>query len=142
MKALDTPALLAILEGRREARWILDELEGEEVCTTEINLFELQASVLADKRSERTRRMLALDRLRRRISIFPLDEKSTRAAAHLWAERKAVSVPLGALILGTLEAYGATELLTTEAGRFQMAGSPVPIRLLRSRPPKRTKSRN
>ena len=78
MKALDSPALLAILEGRKEASWILREIAGEEACTTEVNLFELEAAVLSDRRGDRARRLAALERLRRRITVLPVNEEPFR----------------------------------------------------------------
>lgn len=133
MKALDTPALLAILERRREAAWVLDEVAGGEVCTTEVNLFELEAAVLGERRSERARRLAALERLRKRISVLPVDDKAARTAARIIAEGKGATTTVAALVLGCVSSGGATELLTTEAGRIHAASSPVTIRLLRSR---------
>jgi predicted nucleic acid-binding protein len=141
VKALDTPALLALLEGRKEAEWILGEIAGGEVCTTEVNLFELEAAVLADRRADRTRRLAVLERLRRRISVLPLDDRASRAAARIIAGGKGATTATAALVLGSVSAGGATELLTTEAGRFQGASSAVPIRLLRSKPRKSAVSR-
>lgn len=141
VKALDTPALLAILEGRREAAWLIEEVAGGEVGTTEVNLCELEAAVRADGRADRARRLAALDRLRRRISVFAVDEKATRAASRLVAEGHGATSLTTGLILGTVQANGATELITTQAGRFEGAHSPVPIRLMRSKPLKRIESR-
>ena len=42
MKGLDTPVLLAILHDQDGAKALLHSLRGEELATTEINLFELE----------------------------------------------------------------------------------------------------
>lgn len=141
MKALDTPALLALLEGRREATWILGEVAGGEVCTTEVNMFELEAAVLSDRRSERSRRLAALQRLRQRITVLPLDEKGASAAARVLSAGGSPAPSLSALVLGIAASHGAVEVLTTEAGRFPSGSSPVPVRLLRSKPLRSAQSR-
>ncbi|MCI4335624.1 MAG: PIN domain-containing protein [Thermoplasmata archaeon] len=135
MKALDTPVLLAILEGRPEGRGVLRDLAVGEVCTTELNLFELEAMARADSKAARTHRLAAIERLRRKISILAFDERASRIAARLAADHKGATSSLGWLILGILVANGANELLTTESARYVVGSSPVRIRLVtKSRP--------
>jgi predicted nucleic acid-binding protein len=54
MKALDTPVLLAILEGVPAARDLLRRLKGSELATTEANLLELTLLASAGPRGRRT----------------------------------------------------------------------------------------
>ena len=54
MKALDTPVLLEILHDSPRVKELLKGLRGEELATTEINLFELRLlAVQGGRTSER-----------------------------------------------------------------------------------------
>ena len=67
MKALDTPVLLAMLHDAAGAKELLKSLRGEELATTELNLFELRALASEGPRAQRESRETALARLRRRV---------------------------------------------------------------------------
>lgn len=114
MKGLDTGALLEILEGAAGARKAVKKLRGEELATTELNLLEL--SVLAGKGAPRGRaeRFAAIGRLRRRLTVLPIDGRAIDLAA------RQVTGGAGALPVSTLaallafEAAGCETLLTSD----------------------------
>jgi len=138
MKALDTPILLALLEGRREAIDLADSLAGEEVCTTEANLFELECVARDAGGAQRTRRLAALDRLRHKMTVLPIDDRAVHAASALVGGRKDPVPPLVALTLGVLASCGVSEVFTTEGGHLESAGGAVKVTHVRR---KTTKSR-
>lgn len=116
MKGLDTPALLEILEGTPAARQELKRLRGEELSTTEGNLLEL--TLLASRGGSRSRssRLEAVERLRRRLTILPLDGRATGAASLQIRKAQGGPAPLLYAILGAFEAAGCAELLTADPG--------------------------
>ena len=116
MKGLDTPVLLALLEGAPKPRALVRALAGEELATTEVNLFEIELLGRRDKTPGKERRMQALERLRRKLTVLPIDEESTRRAAAIAASARQ-SAPAGTwLCLGAAEAHGCTEWITTATG--------------------------
>ena len=112
MKALDTPVLLALLDGEPAARELLRRLRGHEVATTEGNLLEL--AVLAGRSGGRgAARREALTRLRRRITVLPLDERALEEAARRSARGElGGATPLVAGMLAALEVAGCDELVS------------------------------
>lgn len=116
MKGLDTPVLLALLEGAPKARALVRALSGEELATTEVNLFEIELIGRRDKSPGKERRMQALERLRRKLTVLSIDEEATRRAAVIAASARQ-SAPEGTwLCLGAAEAHGCSEWITTAAG--------------------------
>jgi predicted nucleic acid-binding protein len=114
MKALDTPVLLAFLRGSPGARALVRSLSGEEIATTELNFYELEALARLDPHPGRERRLAALDRLRRKLTVLPVDERGVRAGLrHLKNHSHSVATPNLDLILGTLEANGCSEWITS-----------------------------
>lgn len=114
MKALDTGLLLALLEGSAKARELVRRLRGVELATTEANLLELAYFASSGSQRGRSSRLAALERLRQRLTVLPLDARSiagasVRIARH--AER--VSPTVGAM-MGALSAAGCEELLTDD----------------------------
>ncbi len=112
MKGLDSSAILALLHGDRAIERTLRSWAGEEIATSELCLIELTAMLLGKPPRIRASRLEALARLRRRLSVLPVDH---RVQAILAARSGAVTTP-GALqmatILATLEAAGCDEVLT------------------------------
>lgn len=122
MKCLDTPLLAGLLRGGPDPdRW-LGDLGGEEVATTEVNLYELER--LARKPSRGARwRVKALEEVRREMTVLEVDPESVRQAgrllgpsAHPFGGRgrdptlwDRILVPL---ILGAAKAHGAREFWT------------------------------
>ncbi len=111
MRALDTPVLLSILHGAPVAKSLLKSLSGEELATTEVNLLELSALAARAPGGSRAQRIRELERLRRRLTVLPIDSRAhAEATARLTADRP------GGLLLwamyGALQAHGCAELIT------------------------------
>jgi predicted nucleic acid-binding protein len=119
MKGLDTPVLLRLLRGEPRVCQYLRKLGPGELCTTTINLFELEAIARSDPAPGRERRLAALEALRRKLSVLPVDESAALAAAAEFARpgRHQLRTPT-LLILGTLLAYRCTEWVTTKEAGF------------------------
>ena len=114
MKALDTSALLALLEGDPRLRTLLRRWRGEEIATTEANLLELTFLAANGAARGRTQRLAALGRLRRRLTVLPIDSRAGEEAGRR-VERGGPTPPPSVLgMLAALEASGCEELLTDE----------------------------
>jgi predicted nucleic acid-binding protein len=130
MKGLDTPVLLDILRGRAVAKSLLKNLSGEELATTEWNMVELEVLARSGPARGRARRLEALERLRRAITVLPVDERAVRAAfshGESLFQQGATSV---ALMLGALEASGCSEWITHSLGRLPATRFRVKVREL------------
>jgi predicted nucleic acid-binding protein len=125
VKGLDTPILLAILRDLPAARALLKELRGEEIATTEINLFELHTLARTAPRNLRASRIAALQRLRRRVTVLPVTAAAVEEAARLEGSTHEPRRPYEPLIWGTLRAAGCDLWITTR--------SHAPPKVLRSR---------
>ncbi len=114
MKALDTPILLGILEGEPSCRALLKRLRGIEVATTEANLLELgYIAAQGSPRSQAARRA-SLERLRRKLTVLPIDSRAVELATAHVARSGTRPPPLVTAMLGALEAAGCDELFTRE----------------------------
>jgi predicted nucleic acid-binding protein len=114
MKALDTSVLLAFLEGDRSARDLLRKLRDVEVATTEANFLELAYLAAHGPPRTRARRRETLARLRRKLTVLPIDPRAVAEAENAVLRGEAPAAPLLAGILGALEAAGCDELFTTD----------------------------
>ena len=127
MKALDTGVLLALLEGDRAARETVRRLRGHELATTEANLLELAILAGRGAAGARSTRREAIARLRRKMTVLPIDARAVEEAArHAARPESAALVPHVLAMLGALEASGCDELITAEAEfggkwRFRMS---------------------
>jgi len=117
MKALDTPILLALLQGSPRVRDQLRRLRGTELATTEANLLELAYLAASAPARLRGERLTALTRLRQRITVLPIDSRGLEEAIRRIAGAPSRS-PLVTAMLGALEAYGCEELLTDRPDQF------------------------
>jgi predicted nucleic acid-binding protein len=115
MKGLDTPVLLALLEGTPRARALVRALAGEELATTEVNLFEIELLGRRDKSPGKERRTQALERLRRKLTVLPIDEEAARKAAAIAATARQTAPEGTWLCLGAAEAHGCSEWITSAA---------------------------
>ena len=114
MKALDTPILLALLEGDRAAQDAIRRFRGHEVATTEANLLEL-VLIAGGTGHARGARREAIGRLRRRLTVLPLDASAVNEIGRRAADKELARLPLHVLaMLGALEASGCEELLTDQ----------------------------
>lgn len=112
MKGLDTSALLEILEGTPLAKKELRRLRGQELATTEGNFLELTCLAARGSKRVQQARQEALARLRRRLTVLPLEGRGSEQAVR---RVSAEGVDLPPLLLGSLgafEAAGCEELLT------------------------------
>ena len=109
MKGLDTPVLLSLLHDSARARDLLKSLRGEELATTELNMFELEAIASEAAGASRGARSAALTRLRRRISVLPIGAESIREAT------RGLRGPSGylAAVWGAMAAAGCGEWITS-----------------------------
>jgi len=131
MIGLDTPVLLGILRGEPAARSLIRKLENEEVGTTALNLLELETLARLDPSPGREHRLAALDRLRRKLTILPIDDRAAVIGAG-YAGKDASKSVSGATwaILGTLEANGCSEWVTTPSSHFPAASKVVRVAIL------------
>ena len=113
MRGLDTPVLLEILHGSPASRRLLRSLQGEELATTELNLFELYQVASQGSKAARTARQRALVALRRRITVLPITTAAVEEAAR-GAPMRSIVGGYGPLIWGALAAAGCGEWITTK----------------------------
>lgn len=129
MKGLDTPVLLDILEGKPGARKLVDSLRGQEVCTTEANVVELMVAAQALGSAGLWAKMTAIDRLRRGLTVLPLDAKA--AAASVLRRPKPAKLEtlptIVAMMLGAMESRGCTEWITSRTDGLPKAWGKVRI---------------
>lgn len=114
MKALDTGFLLALLDGSTKAREQLRKLRGHEIATTEANLLELSYLAAAASPRGRTARLAALEKLRQRLTVLPLDGRATHEASERVSKLPEKVAPTVAMMAGALEAAGCEELITDD----------------------------
>jgi predicted nucleic acid-binding protein len=114
MKALDTGILLALLEGSAKAREHLRKLRGTEIATTEANLLELAYLAATAPPKARAARLAALERLRQRVTVLPIEARSVREASSRIARAADKLAPTVVSMLGALQAAGCEELLTDD----------------------------
>jgi predicted nucleic acid-binding protein len=130
MKALDTPILLELLRGRPALAHVLRALEGEELATTEVNLFELESIARAGPRAGREARRAAVDRLRRKLTVLSIDPHAVQAAAALSHGRLHEASATEWLMLGAASAAGCSEWITTSGGRLPKTIGKLSIRTI------------
>lgn len=128
MKGLDTPVLEALLRGDRKVLSALRRLDGEEICTTSVNLFELEVAARAGPSSGRERRIAAVERLQRKLTLLDVSPRSARYAALQWLERSGRGRSAQeALLLGAFESAGCNEILTTSDSHLSSGSKGVKV---------------
>jgi predicted nucleic acid-binding protein len=115
VKAVDTPVLLDLLCGSPEARSLVAGWRDQEVATTELNLFELQLLAETGPRKTLAQRMVALERLRRRLTVLPVDSHALGASRVMNEATARHFTPTARLIVSALLANGCSEWHTTRA---------------------------
>lgn len=132
MKALDTSVLLSLLEGEPGARDLLKRLRGVEVATTEANLLELAYLAAEGPDRHRAARRDALRRLRRKITVLPIDARSAETALTRIGKGGEASSPLVTAMMGALESNGCEELLTLDGslpgGKWKVRTTRIKLR--------------
>jgi predicted nucleic acid-binding protein len=114
MKAFDSSALLALLEGDRAILDLTKRLRGVEIVSTEANLLELEYLAARGPTRLRRRRTEALGRVRRKLTVLPIDSRAVEHAARHLAQGAEKLPALTAAMLGALEGAGCEELFTYE----------------------------
>jgi predicted nucleic acid-binding protein len=114
MKGFDTSVLLALLEGDRSAKDLVRKLKAVEVATSEVNLLELATLIGKGPARARGRRREALDRLRRKLTVLPIDSRAVAKAEQRILKGAGPASPMLAGMLGALEAAGCDEFFTTD----------------------------
>jgi predicted nucleic acid-binding protein len=114
MKALDTSVLLALLEGDRSAKELARKWRSVEIATTEGNLLELATLARRGPPRSRARRREAIERLRRKVTVLPIDQRAVSEVERRLAKGEGPYAPVVAGMLGALEAAGCDELITTD----------------------------
>jgi predicted nucleic acid-binding protein len=112
MKVLDTPLLVDLLRGRLDVATLSDRADGEELATTELNLYELEVIGRLGPRTGRDRRLAVVQRLRRKLTVLAVDERACQVAAAAQAAHPRAASTLDWLVLGAAKAAGATEWWT------------------------------
>ncbi len=131
MKALDTPALLSILHDTAAGRELLKSLRGEEIATTELQMFELRVLAAHAGPAERAARETALAKLRRRLTVLPVTAESvSEAGRFLRADPRGTGG--AALVWGTLAAAGCSEWITTKLYAPSRGKFPFKVRVIRN----------
>jgi len=118
MKGLDTPVLLALLEGNPRAVARVRKWRGEELATTEANLLEMAAIAARSPARHRTARLTALGRLRRRLTVLPIGSQAVEEASRHLAAHPGDGSLLSVVIAAAFEAGGCDEILTDEPAQF------------------------
>jgi len=120
VKALDTTVLLAILEGDKASRALLRRLRGIEIATTEANMLELAFLAVRAPKPRRGARLVDLERMRRKLTVIPIDPAAVREGSKALAAHSTATPPISTwAMLGALEAAGCDELITSDPGRIQ-----------------------
>ena len=114
MKGLDSGVLLGILEGAPRAKELLRKMRGVEVATTEMNLLELASIAMRSCGRQRRSRLAALERLRHRLTVLPIDSRAIGAAVGRPTPPGRRLLPLAVAIAGAMEAAGCEEILTDD----------------------------
>jgi predicted nucleic acid-binding protein len=118
VKALDTPALLSLLEGNPRIRLILRHWRGEEIATTEANLLELAYIASNGPSRGRSARLSSLGRLRRRLTVLPVDSRAGEEVGRRLERGGPYPAPTALAMLAALEVSGCEELLTEDPRQF------------------------
>jgi predicted nucleic acid-binding protein len=114
MKGLDTSVLLGLLEGEEGTQNLLKRLREVELATTEVNILELSYLAVRAVPRNRVARRRGIDRLRRKITVLPIDSRAVDQATHKLGKGSEKTPPHVLAMLGAFEASGCDELFTYE----------------------------
>jgi predicted nucleic acid-binding protein len=129
MKGLDTPVLLEILHGTPRGRRLLKSLQGEELATTELNMFELYHVASQGPKPARPARQKALVALRRRISVLPITSGAADEVSRGGSSRP-LAGGYGPLVWAALTAAGCGEWFTTRAAAPPKGATKLKVRII------------
>ena len=112
MKAVDSGALTGILEGDSRMRVMFHRLRGVEIATTEISMIELSVRAHQASSKNRAARLRTLEKLRRKITVLPVDDRAGLEASRRIGKREQVTQPYRIAELAALEVNQCDELFT------------------------------
>jgi hypothetical protein len=132
MKGLDTPVLLGLLHGDEAAVGMIRKLSGDELATTEWNLFELEAVNASGPVNGAIRRRRAIEKLRRRLVVIPIGSAAVQRAA-AWLRREPRLRPdTTLLMLAAAEAQGCSEWITDRGASGKPSGCRMRLKVIHS----------
>ncbi len=131
MKGLDSSAILSLLHGQAAVTKAVRAWAGEEIATSEMCLIELTAIALRQPPKVRAARMQALERLRRRVTVLPVDHRTQTALASHPEAGATQGALASSIVLATLEAAGCDEVLTTERARLSRGRWRLKVRVIK-----------
>jgi hypothetical protein len=114
MKLLDTSILIRILRGDETVRALLNELEGEELCTTTLTQFELLSRAY---HRGLTKEAGVIRRLLRSLNLLLLDAGASERASQIMGSLLRAGRPVNAidvLIAGIALDQEVNELITCD----------------------------
>jgi len=129
MKALDVSVLVGILHDSPGAKELLKSLHGEEIATTELDLFDLKRLAATASAAARPSREGAISRLRRRITVLPVSAEGVSEAGRFL--RTGADLGLIALAWGVLSAAGCSEWITTREFAPTKVRLPFRVRVIK-----------
>jgi predicted nucleic acid-binding protein len=129
VKGLDTPVLLGILHGTASGRNLLKSLRGEELGTTELNMFELQSLAVGAAKPARNARLKALVGLRRRITVVPITAAAVEAVVRQGSGRPSERDYTSLMWSAMVEA-GCTDWITTRAAAPPKGSTTLKVRIV------------
>jgi len=112
VKALDAGALRGVLEADPGSRELLRRLRGVEVATTERAMLELSVLARRSPSKAQVARRTAVDRLRRKLTVLPIDARAIAEAARRASGNPSFEELWRLAEWGALEANGCDELFT------------------------------
>jgi len=112
MKAVDSGPLAAILEGDPSMKMVVRQLRGVEVASTEISMIELSVRAHQAPAKNRAARLRALENLRRKITVLPIDSRAGQEAVRRIGKSGQVGRLYRTAELAALEVNQCDELLT------------------------------
>lgn len=112
VKGVDSGVLRLLLEGDPQSKELLRQWRGVEIATTEATMLGLSADALDAPARLHASRRTALERLRRKITVLPIDRRAVTEAS-----RRLTRPSRGAELLrlaewGAFEASGCEEVFT------------------------------
>ncbi len=114
MKGLDTSVLLGLLEGDPTVRGLVKRFHGVELATTEVNLLELTLLAGRAGRPGRTPRRHALERLRRKLTVLPIDSRAIDQVGRRVGRETDRLAPHVLAMLAAFEAGGCDEIFSRD----------------------------
>jgi len=118
---LDTSTMIDIMGGNDAAIAAVDRLAGEcELCTSTINIYEMQKGVLG--RSGEHRQLRAIEDIIANLNVLPFDSRAAEAAARAYSALRAKGKPVSEvdyLIAGICASNEIWTIVTNNKRHFE-----------------------